>query len=57
MAKREPVIKYYDNKESHGMIIDWSKVWREYNGKKLEKYVVWPYSKSKGWVDRIEQQI
>ena len=35
MAKREPVIKYYDNKESHGMIIDWSKVWREYNKLKV----------------------
>lgn len=36
---------------------EWIKLWRSYNGKKLEKYVVWPYSKSKGWVDRIEQQI
>lgn len=29
------VIKYYDNKESHGMIIDWSKVFREYNKLKV----------------------
>tara|TARA_R110002126_G_scaffold78303_4_gene195104 strand:+ start:1581 stop:2852 length:1272 start_codon:yes stop_codon:yes gene_type:complete len=36
---------------------EWIKLWREYNGKKLNKYVVWPHSKSEGWVDRIEQVI
>lgn len=28
---KEAIIKYYDGKESHGMIIDWRKVWKEYN--------------------------
>lgn len=36
---------------------EWIKVWREYNGRKLDKYVVWPHSKSEGWVDRIEVPI
>ena len=36
---------------------EWLKVWREYNGRKLDKYVVWPHSKSQGWVDRIEVPI
>lgn len=36
---------------------EWIKLWRSYNGKKLDKYVVWPHSKSQGWVDRIEQPI
>lgn len=36
---------------------EWIKLWREYSGKKLDKYVVWPHSKSAEWVDRIEQVI
>jgi hypothetical protein len=36
---------------------EWIKLWRSYNGRKLDKYVVWPHSKSEGWVDRIEQPI
>ena len=29
-------------------------LWKEYNGPKPYKWIVWPHSKSKGWVDRIE---
>jgi glycosyltransferase involved in cell wall biosynthesis len=36
---------------------DWIRLWREYYGKKPDKYVVWPHSKSKGWLNRIEQFI
>tara|TARA_R110000772_G_scaffold486_1_gene1779 strand:+ start:1000 stop:2433 length:1434 start_codon:yes stop_codon:yes gene_type:complete len=35
------------------------RIWREYVGEYPDKYVIWPYSKSKGWVDeeRIEERI
>jgi len=36
---------------------EWLKIWRQYNGKKLDKVVVWPHSISKGWVDRIENKL
>lgn len=29
-------------------------IWEEYQGPKPDKWIVWPYSKSKGWVDKIE---
>lgn len=29
-------------------------IWEEYQGPTPHKWVVWPYSKSKGWVDKIE---
>mgnify|MGYP000660127646 CR=1 FL=1 len=32
---------------------DWIRLWRTYTGKKPNKWVVWPHSKSKGWCDRI----
>ena len=32
-------------------------IWREYNGEVPHKWIVWPYSKSKGWVDKIEVTI
>jgi hypothetical protein len=32
----------------------WINLWREYNGKKPAKWLVWPYSTSKQWCDRIE---
>lgn len=31
----------------------WINIWREYQGPVPDYYVVWPYSKSKGWCDRI----
>lgn len=34
---------------------DWIRLWREYYGKKPDKWVVWAHSKSKGWLNRIEQ--
>ena len=33
---------------------DWIQLWREYTGKKPDKWVVWPHSISKGWCDRME---
>jgi len=35
----------------------WVRIWREFNGPKPDKWVVWPHSKSKGFIDRIEQNI
>jgi len=29
-------------------------IWEEYQGPKPHKWIVWPYSKSIGWVDKIE---
>lgn len=29
-------------------------MWKEYNGPKPYKWIVWPFSKSQGWVDKIE---
>lgn len=40
--KKEENVKFYDNKESHGIIIDWKKVWREYNRLKVPKDVYSP---------------
>ena len=42
-----------------GIVQGWKRqqhilMWKEYNGKKPSKWIVWPYSKSKGWVDKIE---
>ena len=31
------------------------KIWREFQtAEKPKKWVVWPYSKSKGWCDKLE---
>lgn len=35
---------------------DWIRLWREFFGDIPDKWVVWPHSKSKGWLDRIEEQ-
>ena len=32
----------------------WLNIWREYNGPKPAKWLVWPYSSSKQWCERIE---
>ena len=42
-----------------GIVQSWKKqshitLWKEYNGPKPHKWIVWPHSKSKGWVDKIE---
>lgn len=36
--------------ESDGIV----RIWREYYGIKPDKWVVWPHSLNKGWVERIE---
>jgi hypothetical protein len=36
---------------------DWLNIWRKYNGSLPSKWRVWPYSKSKGWCDRIEGKL
>ncbi len=34
---------------------DWVKIWREFNTeKKPHKWIVWPHSKTKEWLDKIE---
>lgn len=35
----------------------WIRLWRTYTGKKPEKWVVWPHSKSAGWVERLEHPL
>ena len=32
-------------------------LWKEYNGPKPYKWIVWPFSKSQGWVDKIEVRL
>lgn len=36
---------------------NWVRIWREFDGKKPDKWVVWPYSKSKGFIERIESHL
>lgn len=36
---------------------DWIRLWREYNGQKPDKWVVWAHSKSKGWCERKEHDL
>ena len=34
---------------------EWVKIWREFSVEsKPEKWVVWPHSKSEGWLNKIE---
>lgn len=33
---------------------EWINIWRQYTGPVPHKWIVWPYSTSKGWLDRIE---
>lgn len=33
---------------------NWVRIWREYQGKKPAKWIVWTHSISKGWLNRIE---
>jgi len=32
----------------------WVRIWREFDGKYPDKYVVWPHSKSKDYIERLE---
>ena len=34
---------------------NWIRLWRSYFGDKPDKWVVWAHSKSKGWLNRIEE--
>jgi hypothetical protein len=36
---------------------EWIQIWKEYNGPKPDKWVVWPHSKSKGYIERLEQNL
>lgn len=36
---------------------EWVKIWRDFTGQHPDKWVVWPYSKSKGFVERLEQSL
>jgi glycosyltransferase involved in cell wall biosynthesis len=33
----------------------WIRLWRNYMGRKPDKWIVWTHSASKGWLERIEQ--
>ena len=39
---------------SKGKKDEWIKIWREFLGQHPDKWVVWPFSKEKGFVERIE---
>ncbi len=36
---------------------EWIHIWKEYDGPKPDKWVVWPHSKSKGYIERLEQNL
>ena len=36
---------------------EWLQIWKEYDGPKPDKWIVWPYSKSKGYIERLEQDL
>ena len=36
---------------------DFVKIWREYLGEQPDKWVIWPHSKSKGYVERYEEYL
>jgi len=36
---------------------EWVQIWKEYDGPKPDKWVVWPHSKSKGYIERLEQNL
>lgn len=36
---------------------EWLNIWRKYTGPLPSKWLVWPYSTSKGWCDRIERTL
>lgn len=36
---------------------EWIKIWKEFLGQHPDKWVVWPYSKSAGFVERLEQSL
>lgn len=49
-ANKEEVDRYLKNTE-------WIQIWREFIGQYPDKWVIWPYSKSKEYVERYEQQL
>ena len=49
-ANKEEIKRYKKEKE-------WIKIWREYSGEFPDKWVVWPYSKNKGFIERIEGKL
>ncbi|WP_341226054.1 GlcNAc-transferase family protein [uncultured Arcticibacterium sp.] len=36
---------------------EWLNIWRKYTGPVPSKWLIWPYSTSKGWCDRIERSL
>ncbi|AWW00837.1 hypothetical protein DJ013_07525 [Arcticibacterium luteifluviistationis] len=49
-----------DREELKGVLSskgEWVNIWRKYNGPLPSKWLVWPYSTSKGWCDRIEGKL
>ena len=35
----------------------WVRIWRDFDGIKPDKYIVWPHSKSKDYVERLESKL
>lgn len=60
---RELFRKDCDANEIKGMIKasedkdGWINIWREYNGPKPHKWVVWPFSTSKQWCEKLEGRL
>jgi len=36
---------------------EWVRIWREFIGQFPDKWIIWPHSKSEGWVERYEKSL
>lgn len=53
-VSEEEINNYFNNKETEEYI----KIWREFHtDTHPKKWIFWPHSKSKGWINRIERNI
>lgn len=52
-ADKEELTRLLNNPEKDNFI----KIWREFTGKMPDKWVIWPHSESKGYVERYEEKM